>query len=463
MDRINYKGMILIGSLFLFVAVILFASAHPEKEQLYWNAVALGGLMVVLWIFEVIPIYVTALLPLLLAVPLKLLSADDLAIQYGNRMVFLFFGGFVLSLALEKWDIHKRIAEGILRLVGASPARIILGFLLSTALLSMWISNTATALMMLPMATAVLASADFPKKSKFPLLLVLSVAYGASVGGMATIVGSPPNTAMAGILESSYDIPVTFLGWMKFGLPLSLIMLAAIYGFFLLLLGKERKQVIEFQHPEKTPWTKQQIRVLLVFCAIVILWSFRELIIDLTGIKYGDEVPAVLGAILLFILPAEKEKTLLDWKDTSRLPWGVLLLFGGGLAMAKILEVNGVVQDLSNIFHQFGGISSFVLLIVLVGIAIYATEVMSNLALVTVLVPVVAAFALSSEYSVLQLCIPITLAASCAFMLPVSTPPNAIVFSSGRVTVSQMARVGFVLNLVGVIVVSVFAYLFISG
>ncbi len=460
MERLNYKQMILFGSLFIFTLIILFAPTN-KSDQLYWNAVALGSMMVVFWIFEVIPIYVTALLPMVLAVPLGVLTADDLAAQYGNRMVFLFFGGFVLSLALEKWDVHKRIAETILRLVGSSPARLLLGFLFSTAILSMWISNTATALMMLPMATAIIQSADIDRKSKFPLYLVLTVAYGASIGGMATIVGSPPNTAMVGILESTYGISISFFDWMKIGLPLSLIMLFVVYLFFSFLLGKGRNEKLTIEHPEKTKWTIQQKSVLLLFLFIVFLWSFRELIMHYTGINYKDEGPAILGAILLFLIPAEKGKKLLEWKDTKQLPWGVLLLFGGGLALAKMMEVNGVVNDLSLVFERFGKISVFVLLLVLVGIAIYATEVMSNLALVTVFVPVVAVFAINSDYSVLQLCMPVTLAASCAFMLPVSTPPNAIVFSSGKVTVSEMARVGFILNLLGVIIVTVFSWIFI--
>ncbi|TNE74534.1 MAG: hypothetical protein EP333_05530, partial [Bacteroidetes bacterium] len=275
MERLNYKQMILFGSLFIFALIILFAPTN-KSDQLYWNAVALGGMMVVFWIFEVIPIYVTALLPMVLAVPLGVLTADDLAAQYGNRMVFLFFGGFVLSLALEKWDVHKRIAETILRLVGSSPARLLLGFLFSTAILSMWISNTATALMMLPMATAIIQSADIDRKSKFPLYLVLTVAYGASIGGMATIVGSPPNTAMVGILESTYGISVSFFDWMKIGLPLSLIMLFVVYLFFLFLLGKGRNEKLTIEHPEKTKWTIQQKSVLLLFLFIVFLWSFRE-------------------------------------------------------------------------------------------------------------------------------------------------------------------------------------------
>jgi solute carrier family 13 (sodium-dependent dicarboxylate transporter), member 2/3/5 len=440
--------------------MVLFSPFGAVGDN-YWNAVALGGLMVLFWIFEVIPIYVTALLPLVLAIPLGVLTTEDLAAQYGNRMVFLFFGGFVLSLALEKWDVHKRIAEAIIRLVGKSPSRLILGFLLATALLSMWISNTATALMMLPMATAVIHSAMLEKTSRVPLFLMLAIAYGASLGGMATIVGSPPNTAMVGILESTYGISISFFDWMKFGLPISLIMLFAVYLVFYLMLGKERKRVISIEHPERQKWTIQQKSVLVLFFVVVVLWSFRDLFVSWTGIDYKDEGPAMLGAILLFIIPASKKSTLLEWKDTAKLPWGVLLLFGGGLALAKMMEVNGVVQDVSTVFQKFEGGSVFLLLLLLVSISIYATEVMSNLALVNVLVPVVATFAVNSDFEVLQLCLPVTLAASCAFMLPVSTPPNAIVFSSGNVTISSMARVGFVLNLIGVLIVTVFSWIFI--
>jgi sodium-dependent dicarboxylate transporter 2/3/5 len=460
MGPLNYKAMILIGGLFSFALLVLF-SPMKEVGENYWNAVALGGLMVLFWIFEVIPIYVTALLPLVLAIPLGVLTADDLAAQYGNRMVFLFFGGFVLSLALEKWDVHKRIAEGIIRMVGSSAPRLILGFLLATALLSMWISNTATALMMLPMATAVIHSATFEKTSRVPLFLMLAIAYGASLGGMATVVGSPPNTAMVGILESTYGISISFFDWMKFGLPISLIMLLATYFVFYLLLGKERKRSLSIEHPERTKWTIQQKSVLALFLVVVVLWSFKDLIVSISGIQYNDEGPAMLGAILLFIIPATKKTSLLEWKDTVKLPWGVLLLFGGGLALAKMMEINGVVTDVSTIFKKFEGGSVFLLLLLLVSIAIYATEVMSNLALVNVLVPVVATFAVNSEFDVLQLCLPVTLAASCAFMLPVSTPPNAIVFSSGNVTISSMARVGFILNLFGVLIVTLFSWIFI--
>ena len=459
MGKLNYRAMIMIAGVFTFLLVVLFA---PADQSVYWNSLALGGLMVLFWIFEVLPIYVTALFPFVLAVPLGVLDSTLLAESYGHRLVFLFFGGFVLSLALEKWDVHKQIAETIVHYVGTSKARLLFGFLMATGLLSMWISNTATALMMLPMALAVIKNIDVEKRSRFPLYLLLTIAYGASLGGMATLVGSPPNATMAGLLESNHGIVVDFLTWMKVGLPLSLIMMTIVYFFFWLLLGKERNGKIHGFHAERKKWTGNQKRVIALFLVIVVLWSFRSLITKYTGIGYKDEGAAVLGAILLFVIPSKKGGALLEWKDTRKLPWGILLLFGGGLALAKMLEINGVITEVSHIFQKFSGTSVLIILFVLVAFAIYGTEVMSNLALVNVFVPVVAAFAIDSEFGILQLCMPITLAASCAFMLPISTPPNAIVFSSGHVRVSDMAKVGFVLNLIGVLTVSLFSYVFLG-
>lgn len=452
----------MIGGIFMSALMVLLAPPGAEK---FWNSMAIASLMIVFWIFEVIPIYVTALFPLLLAVPLGVLDSSLLADSYGNRIVFLFFGGFILSLALEKWEVHQRIAEMIIRAVGTSKSRVLLGFLIATALLSMWISNTATALMMLPMAVAIISKLPTKTNSKFSLYLLLSIAYGASIGGMGTLIGSPPNVAMAAYLESSelIKIKIEFLDWFKIGFPIAVVMIAIVYGYFYYLLGEERHTKLDELNFEKKKWDKDQIRVLLVFLLIVFLWSFKPLIEMGLNVKFGDEVPAILGAILLFIVPSTHQgKTLLEWKDTKKMAWGILLLFGGGMALAKMMEVNGVMEVLSQAFENYRELPLGLLLLLLVTLAIFGTEVMSNLALVQVFVPIVAAFAMTSpNFSVLQLCIPVTLAASCAFMLPVSTPPNAIIFSSGRVTVNQMVKVGFVLNLIGILVVVGFSLLFL--
>ena len=460
MTRTTMNHMIM--GLTVFVAALMMLLA-PPKDFHFWATLGIATIMVVFWIFEVLPIYVTALLPLLLAVPLGVLDTQELAQAYGHKFVFLFFGGFMLSLALEKWSVHNRIAELIIRAIGNSKSRILLGFLLATALLSMWVSNTATALMMLPMAMAVIDKIPQKKNSKFSLYLLLAIAYGASIGGMGTLVGSPPNVAMAGALSETYNINIEFIDWFKYGFPLSMIMIFIVYFYFRLLLRKERKEKIEELEFEKEPWTKNQIRVLALFGVIVVLWSFKSLIEPSLGIKYGDEIPAVLGAILLFIVPSTtKGKTLLEWKDTRKMAWGILLLFGGGMALAKMMDVNGVVDQLSLAFENYQELSLGVILLIFVSFSIFGTEVMSNLALVQVLVPIVAVFAVSSnDFSILQLCMPVTLAASCAFMLPVSTPPNAIIFSSGRITVNQMVRVGFILNVVGVLIITLFSLIFI--
>lgn len=482
----NFKSMIIVATLFVF-ATILLVTPHDDNAT-FWYSIAVAGLMVTFWLFEVVPIYVTALFPFVFAIPLGILTPMDLTGAYGHKYIYLFFGGFILSLALEKWDVHKQIAEGIIRVVGTSKSRIILGFLLSTGILSMWISNTATALMMLPMALAVLSKVTSKAKSKFKIYLLLAVAYGASIGGVATLVGSPPNILMAGLLEKKpYNVDISFLDWMKVGLPLSIILLGVVFLFFYILLGKERKERIEDVRQEKIPWTKNQVRVLILFVSIVLLWSFRVLLMKFTSlpakytslaeasehlsafrlwfiqylpIKYSDEGVAVMGAILLFFLPAEKkEQKLLEWSDTKRLPWGILILFGGGMALAKMLQVNGVIQELSAVFENYATAPLVILIGVLVTIAIFGTEIMSNMALVSVFIPVVATFALKSHIDPLLLCMPVTLAASCAFMLPVGTPPNAIVFSSGELKISDMAKTGFLLNIISVIIVVLYSVL----
>jgi sodium-dependent dicarboxylate transporter 2/3/5 len=438
-----------------FCSILLTANSN-----LFWNAAALGVLMIVCWVFELIPIYVTALFPLIFAIPLKLISPHDLASSYGNNNVFLFFGGFILALALEKWKVHEQIARTIIHILGNSVERILLGFTASTFLLSMWISNTATSLMMLPMALAVIhAMPKKEQKQKFPLLLVLTIAYSSSIGGMATLVGSPPNTQMAALLDKNFDAAVTFWDWFKFGFPISLGIAVCMYLFFLIILGKERKDKHHFDL-KKEPWTKNQIKVLVVFGIVILGWIFRVPITEFTGFKYGDEGIALLGAISLFLLPSKQEsKPLLEWKDTEKLPWGILLLFGGGLALATIFENNGIMQSINAILASYSGLSILSILFIVVFIGIFVTEIMSNLALVTIMVPVVGNFSISLGLPPEYLCIPLTLAASCAFMLPVGTPPNAIVFSSGFIKIHEMAKIGFILNIFAIILITFFYFI----
>ena len=423
-------------------------------------ALLLAALMILLWITEWIPIYLTALFPILLGAPLGLLTPKELAGCYGDANIFLFFGGFVLALGLEKWGVHEQIARRIIKVVGDQKSKILLGFILSTGLISMWISNTATALMMLPMAVAVIEAMPVShRESRFSALLMLSVAYAANIGGVGTLIGSPPNTQMASILAENFHIQVSFLDWMKIGLPLAITLLLIMYLLFHYLLGAERKDVHDL-HFHTLPWSKPQKRVLWIFSMVAILWIFREPIVTWTGIPYRDENAAILGALALFLLPnGDDKQTLLKWSDTEKLPWGILLLFGGGLAMAAILEKNGILKSLSAYFNFADGINPIILIFILTALAIFISEVLSNLAMVTVFIPIVGVFAEQTQTPLFPLAMALTLGASLAFMMPVGTPPNAIVFGSGYLKIKQMVRIGFVLNIISLFLIGLFIVL----
>lgn len=453
---------IIIGVGFLAFFLMIFLTGG---NNLFYNALALGLLMIYFWISEVIPIYLTAFFPIILAAPLGLITVNGkidssiLAKSYGNNMIFVFLGGFMLALALEKWNIHTQIAKGILRVVGNKKSNVILGFLLSTGLLSMWVSNTATALMLLPMAVAVIKTLPSEEKnSKFSLYLLLSIAYGSSIGGIGTLVGSPPNLQMASILSKQFNIEVGFIEWFMIGFPICVIMLFSAFLYMRLTLGKEGKEKLENFSLEKEPWTKNQFKVLAVFLFVVFCWSFKD-VFALIHINYSDEMIAILGTVLLFLIPADETQNLLEWSDTKNLPWGILFLFGGGLAMADALDKGGVIRWISHSFDSLTSLSYPMLILTLVLIAVFTTEVLSNLALVTVLIPIMATFAMDNAYPVLQICFAVTLASSFGFMMPIGTPPNAIVFSSGHVTIKQMASVGFLMNIIGALIIFGVCYL----
>ena len=445
------------------IGLIFFISiAFWEESSLENRAIGMSVLMLFFWVFEVVPIYVTALIPLVLCTPLGLLDPAELALAYGNNNVYLFLGGFILALALEKWGVHHQIASRILALMGSSKSKILIGFGLSSYLLSMWISNTATTLMMLPMALSIIQTQKQSDSSnRFSLLLMLTVAYASSVGGMATLVGSPPNTQMAGTLSASFDIQISFWQWMKIGLPVSLIIFTVLNIFFQIILGSQRNDEVVI-NLNQSKWTIPQKRVLIVFGLVILTWVTRGLIVDYSGVSFKDSSVAIFGAIMLFIIPSkDSDEKLLLWRDTIKIPWGILVLFGGGIALASSLEKSHVLEL---IFQSASSISTwdyFYLLLLVIFISIFATELMSNLALVSVLVPIIAMLGLGMGLSVLTLCIPLTLAASCAFMMPISTPPNAIVFSSGKISIKQMAAYGFFMNIFSVLIILIYSFFFL--
>jgi len=421
--------------------------------------------MVIWWITEAVSISVTALLPLLLFPLFDIMPIADVGANYGSPIVFLFFGGFVMALALEKVNLHKRIALNIIRITGTTPNKVVLGFMIATASLSMWISNTASTVVMLPIAMSVIGllinDADgFTKNEKnFALSVMLGIAFSANAGGIATVIGTPPNSVMIGLLENEYNIEISFLKWMVIGVPFSITMIAISYLVLVKWMFPNKhlkfaasKEVINTELKKLGPMSGKEKMVLIIFGVTVFLWIFRTLINKIfPDLGLSDTIISMIAAISLFAIPYNLKKGdfLITWGDTHKLAWGILILFGGGLALAKGMNVTGIVDLVANAIAS-SEISILFTAILLIFLMLFMTELMSNVALVAVLAPVVAGIAIGLEIPILYLLIPVTMASSCAFMLPMATPPNAIVFASGYIKVHQMARVGIILNLIAV-------------
>ncbi|MDT0606883.1 SLC13 family permease [Croceitalea rosinachiae] len=429
------------------------------------SVIAVAVWMLIWWITEAVSISVTALLPLLLFPLLKILPIADVGANYGSPIVFLFFGGFIMALALEKVNLHKRIALNIIRLTGTTPNKVVLGFMIATASLSMWISNTASTVVMLPIALSVINlliddEDGFTKSDKnFALSVMLGIAFSANAGGIATVIGTPPNSVLIGLLENEYNIQISFLKWMTLGLPFSIVMIAITYFVLIKWMFPNKdlkfnasKEVIQVELEKLGPTSGKEKMVLAIFGVTVFLWIFRTLINNIfPNLGLSDTMISIFAAISLFAIPYNIKKSdfIIHWKDTSKLAWGILILFGGGLALAKGMSVSGIVDLVANAIAS-SEISILLTASLLILLMLFMTELMSNVALVAVLAPVVAGIAIGLEIPILYLLIPVTMASSCAFMLPMATPPNAIVFASGYVKVPEMARVGIILNSIAV-------------
>ncbi|MGB0346681.1 MAG: SLC13 family permease [Balneolaceae bacterium] len=462
------RAIKLLSGPLLFILLLLIGD--NESDQIKMIAVALW--MLSWWVTAAIPIGVTALLPIVLLPILDILSLRETTINYANPVIYLFFGGFVLGLAIEKWNLHRRIALNIMNLAGEKPSRIILGGMLATSLLSMWISNTATTVMMLPigMSVVMLLKDKFDDASSyknFALTLMLGIAYAANIGGIATIIGTPPNLVLAGIVEESGLEPLSFANWLFFAFPLVVILFAMVYSVntkiihpvkikelpgIRALISDELTQLGNLQKGEK--------RVMIVMLVTALCWIFRTQITKIEALSsVSDTGIAIAASIALFMIPSGKrDQPLLEWPDTKRLPWDILLLFGGGISLAKGLEVTNVVGALGNWISANTIAEPLIIILVVCGFALFLTEIMSNVALVAVFIPVSFVIAQFFGLNELQLAIPLTIGASCAFMFPISTPPNAIVFSSGHIKMSEMARSGVVLNSLSVLIISIYCY-----
>lgn len=426
------------------------------------SAAGVAGWCALWWIIEPIPIPATSIIPFAVLPFCGVLTHAQVAGAYGHTMVLLFFGGFLLSAAMEKSGAHRRLAIGMVRLVGGGGGRrLVLAFMLATAFMSMWVSNTATALMMLPIAVAVLDQSDDRASLAPPLLL--GIAYAASIGGIGTPIGTPPNIIFMGVYEQQVGKEISFLSWMTIGVPVVLVMLPLAWLWLSRGMGRSGPLSV----PVLEPWTKAELRVLVIFAVTAASWVSRPYWADGLGLVglgesvfasgldgVGDSTIALLAAVALFVTSDGGDGRLLDWKTAQNIPWGLLLLFGGGIAIAQGFTESGLAESIG---HAMQPLSNWpaVLMILMICLAVtFLTEVTSNTATTTMLMPILAAGAIGTGLDPATLMIPAALSASCAFMLPVATPPNAVVMGAGHLTVRRMAGEGLALNLVGAAVIT---------
>ncbi|WP_345265007.1 SLC13 family permease [Nibrella viscosa] len=439
----------------------------PEAAKV----IAIAVLMIGLWVTEAMPMPAVALLPLVLFPLVGVAPIDVTASSYANPVVFLFMGGFMLGLAIEKWNLHRRIALNIVRATGTSGDRIILGFIIATGLISMWLSNTATTMMMFPIALSVVKVIGENHSNKqgvshFAMSIMIAIALASNFGGIATLIGTPPNVAYAGFINKKYGTTIPFADWFLVCAPLSGLLLYFLYLVMVKWLypngmksDETTQGVINREITALGAYTTPEKRVFAVFLCTATLWMTKDLVNRLGLVKLDDNMIAILAGTSLFIIPSgQADKPLLDWADTKNMAWGILLLFGGGIALAGALEKAGLIEQLGQWFAGFG-LNPLLLIFLVTLVSLFISEVMSNVAQVIVFAPVVTGLAEAMHMNPLLLGIPMTLAASCASMLPMGTPPNAIAFSSGYIKLKDMTRVGFVMNIISVILITLFCWL----
>ena len=465
------KAGLVLGPALFGLALAFF---HPEGLSAEANAVLATTLWVATWwITDCIPLAVTSILPIVLFPLTGGLSLSETTASFGHRYIFLYIGGFILAIAIERWDLHKRISLLIIKVIGANLKSIILGFMVATAFLSMWISNTATSVMMLPIGMAIITQLkDNPdtledENQIFGKALMLAIAYSASIGGIATLIGTPPNLVFAAMVQELYGIEITFYQWIIFGLPISVVMLALCWKYLTSIAFSFRqksfpggKEEISRQLRSLGQVTYEEKMVLGVFLLTALSWIGRSFLNRFIP-ALDDTIIAVTAAVLLFAIPASKEKkrALINWEEAVKLPWGILLLFGGGLALAEGFKSSGLAVFIGQQLTLLHGVSLIVLLLVIVAAVNFLTEITSNIATTAMILPVLAPLAIGLDVHPFTLMVGASVAASCAFMLPVATPPNAVVFGSGYLKIPDMIRTGIWLNLMSIVCLTFVIYM----
>lgn len=451
----------------LFFALLLL-EPQVAVDSAPWRVLALTALMAVWWVSEAVPISITALLPLILLPFMGVVPIDTAAAPYANPLVFLFFGGFLIAAAIQRWDLHRRIALLILDRVGARLDFLIGGFMAATAGLSMWVSNTATAALMLPIALSVLdlldARAGPDESRRTALAMLLGIAFAANIGGMATLIGTPPNALLAGYLADNHEIEIGFAQWMLVAAPPAMVLLMCAWWVLTRWIYPVAHQeipgigeLIMGLRAELGPVSGAERRVAVIFALVALAWMARPALeAFLPGITLSDPGIALLGGLALFLVPVDwrRFEFLMDWRAAAKVPWGVLVLVGGGLSLGAAIEISGLANLVADALALFAGWPTWVLVGLIATVTLLLSHVTSNTATAATLLPLATALAYSMELPPLLLAVPVALAASCAFMLPVATPPNAIIFGSERVTIPDMVRAGALLSLLGVVLVT---------
>lgn len=471
------KGLII--GLIVFFGIIVIPP--PDGlEPAAWRALAVAVLMAVWWTTEAIPISATALIPLVLFPLLGIMPIREAAAPFANPLVYLFLGGFLIAAAMQRWDLHRRIALNIAVRTGAGPSRLVAGFMLATAFLSMWISNTATAMMMLPIALSVIAvvtgqtdEGETPARTVFGTSLLLGIAYAASIGGMGTLVGTPPNAFLSGFFSETYGIEIGFAQWMLVAMPVVVILLPLCWLVLTQFVFRTEQdiaqgtghQVLREACDALGKASSAEWRIGIVFASVAILWMTRPLLSGVPGLSGLSDPGIAIGAgLLLFMIPAgsaSPRRALLVWDDTRKVPWGVLILFGGGLSLASAISKTGLAAWLGTQLGDASVLPPLLFIILIAGVVILLTEITSNLATTAAFLPVIAAVADGAGLAPLSLAAPAAMAASCAFMLPVATPPNAIVFGSERLVIHDMMRAGIYMNLLALLAIAASATILI--
>ncbi len=477
-QRYKKEFAMLIG----LVLALLFYFLNPfSLAPKAVTVLSIAFAMIIWWVLEAAPLAVVALVPIVVFPMLGIASVKEVTKSYSDSTIFLFMGGFFIALAIEKWNLHKRIALNIINLTGTNGDRIILGFILATCFLSLWLSNTATTMMMLPIAGSVIHvitkhhNPDANIKN-FSLVLMLSIAY-ASNFALGTIIGTPPNVAYVAHISERFDYTIGFTDWMIVFMPLTIVMVFGLYWVMVKWLypnrithSTEGKAYIVSELKGLGKMSLPEKRVLIVFCTTVFFWVTKDLINEFQkAIVLDDAMIAMAGGLTLFIISSglptfnkeesENNNRLLEWADTSKMAWGILMMFGGGIALAKALEEANLLQQLGSYIASFSSSNLLLMILVVTTLSVFLSEVMSNIAQVIVLAPVISSVAIALNMDPLSLGIPMTLGASVASMLPMGTPPNAIVFASGHVKIKDMIKTGFVLNIVCIIIITLFCWL----